>query len=254
MSVVAPVAARRWDGLEARALAAHCGVPGVEAYDEVGSTMDVAHAAAQRGAPSGFLVVADRQGQGRGRGGRAWASEPGAGVWASVVLRDVEAAAQGVLSLRIGLALAEALAPHCDVPVTLKWPNDLFAGAGKLAGILVEARWRGTAVEWLVAGVGVNVRVPPPPLAGAAVRAGTPRLAVLQGVAAAVQGAAARTGALDATELAAWAVRDRARGRRCSAPVAGEVDGIDADGAVRIRRDDGGVTRATAGSLVLAEG
>jgi BirA family biotin operon repressor/biotin-[acetyl-CoA-carboxylase] ligase len=253
VSLLAPVAARTWDGLEAAAIAGRCGVAGVEAYDDVGSTMDLAHAAAQRGAPSGWLVVADRQGQGRGRGGKPWASSPGAGVWASLVLRDVEPSAQGVLSLRIGLALAEALAPVCDDPVTLKWPNDLFAGDGKLAGILVEARWRGAAVEWLVAGVGVNVRLPPPTLAGAAVRDGTPRIAVLQAIAAAVQGAAARTGPLADAERAAWATRDRARGRRCVAPVTGTVEGIDADGALRARRDDGGIVRATAGSLVLAE-
>lgn len=245
------VAVRTWDGLHATQIAARCAVPGAEVHDEVGSTMDHAHEAARRGVPSGWLVVADRQRVGRGRGGRAWASESGAGVWASIVLRDVEPAAQGVLSLRIGLALADALSPLCHAPVTLKWPNDLFVGDGKLSGILVEARWRGAMAEWLVAGVGVNVRTPAAPLSGSAVRPTTPRIDVLRAITGAVQGAAKCVGVLRDDERAAWSARDRARGRRCLEPLTGTVEGITADGALHVRRDDGTLACATAGSLVL---
>jgi BirA family biotin operon repressor/biotin-[acetyl-CoA-carboxylase] ligase len=243
-----------YDGVLAASLAAACGATAVHIHDAVDSTMDAAHAAAHDGAPHGTVVVADRQRRGRGRGGRSWSSEPRAGVWTSVVLRHVPADAQGVLSLRIGLALADHLAPHVEAPVTLKWPNDCFVGAGKLAGVLVEARWRGDVAEWIVAGVGVNVRVPPPPLVASAVRPGVARPVVLAAVVQAIVVASRATGALTAAECAAWEGRDRTRGRRCVAPVVGVIDGIERDGALRVLGDDGAVLRATAGSLVLEEG
>ena len=112
---------------------------------EVASTMDVAHALAAEGAPAGVLVVADRQLRGRGRGGRPWESADGAGVWMTLLERPDDPRVIGVLALRLGLAMAEALAPFVDAPISLKWPNDLYVGHGKLAGILVEARWRESA-------------------------------------------------------------------------------------------------------------
>ncbi|MCU0618401.1 MAG: biotin--[acetyl-CoA-carboxylase] ligase [Gemmatimonadaceae bacterium] len=245
--------ARAYDGVDAQTLAGRCGAPSVAIHAACASTMDLAHDDAAAGAAHGHVVVADRQGRGRGRAGKAWASAPGAGVWTSIVLRELTPETVAVLSLRIGLALAEALDPLVDGVVSLKWPNDLFVGAGKLAGVLVEVRWRGAVPEWAVAGVGINVQLPPPPLVGAAVRGAVGRPAVLAAVVAATRAAAARRGPLDADECDAWRARDRARGRRCVAPLIGEVDGIDPDGALRVRTDDGTLARATAGSLRFME-
>ncbi|MCU0623796.1 MAG: biotin--[acetyl-CoA-carboxylase] ligase, partial [Gemmatimonadaceae bacterium] len=230
-----PAAEGTFDGLAAPALAAGIGAPSVAIHASCESTMDLAHADAAAGAGHGHVVVADRQGRGRGRAGRVWASAPGAGVWTSLVLRDLTPETLAVLSLRIGLALADALDPLVETPVSLKWPNDLFVGAGKLAGVLVEVRWRGAIPEWAVAGIGVNVQRPSPPLVGAAVRPGVTRPAVLAAVVGATRAAAERAGPLDASECAAWHARDRARGRRCITPLDGWVDGIDADGALRVR-------------------
>ena len=123
-------------------------MPAVHAFGAVGSTLDVAHALAPTAA-SGTLVIADEQTAGRGRHGRRWASEPGAGVWLTLIERPSDARALDVLSLRCGLNAAESLDDLAGAPVRVKWPNDLYVGACKLAGILIETRWRGTAPEWV---------------------------------------------------------------------------------------------------------
>lgn len=220
------------------------------AFDEIGSTLDVAHVLAAEGAASGTLVIADAQSAGRGRMGRSWRSEAGAGVWLTVIERPGSSRALDVLSLRIGLTLAPALDAFADDRVHLKWPNDLYVGDRKLAGVLVEARWRDRVPEWVAIGVGINVRVPRDEPRAVALRGGVSRIAVLEAAIPAVRAAAAREGLLDDSELAAFADRDLARGRRCLEPVAGTVRGIDASGALLV--DVGSeITVVRGGSLVL---
>src|SRR5204862_1572054 len=99
----------RYDGRRVETLALELSVPRVIAFESVGSTLDVAHELAAAGAESGTLVLADEQTSGRGRMGRAWRSEPGAGVWLTLIDRARGVAALDVLSLRIGLRLAATL-------------------------------------------------------------------------------------------------------------------------------------------------
>ncbi len=128
----------------------------------VGSTMDVARALAGRGAPEGTLVLAGEQTAGRGRHGRAWHSPPG-GAWFSLVLRpEIEPQAAGQVAILLGVALAEALREAYGVPVAVKWPNDLWLRSRKLGGILIELSAVGERLDWLVAGIGVNVNNPAP--------------------------------------------------------------------------------------------
>lgn len=233
-------------------LAAECGLARLEHYAVVGSTMDEAHRLAQAGAVAGTLVLADAQDGGRGRGGRSWASEPDAGVWLTLIERPRDPRALDVLALRIGLALAEALEPFCEGPIMLKWPNDLHVGTGKLAGILIEARWRESVPEWVAIGVGVNRRVPAAYPQAASVRADIPRDDLLRAMLPAMREAASRSGSLTPAECAAWAERDLAFGRQILEPHAGRAMGIDATGALRIADADGTTLTARSGSLVLA--
>jgi len=92
-------------------------------------------------------VIANEQTAGRGRGGKSWQSSPGAGLWLTLIERPADTSGLGVLSLRVGLAAAEALDRFAPEPIRLKWPNDLYIDRSKLAGILVEARWREQSVE-----------------------------------------------------------------------------------------------------------
>jgi BirA family transcriptional regulator, biotin operon repressor / biotin---[acetyl-CoA-carboxylase] ligase len=115
------------------------------------STNERARELASRGAPHGTLVTADEQTAGRGRQGREWVAAPGAALLMSVVLRNASA----TLPLAAAVAVCEAL----PVEAAIKWPNDVWIGRRKLAGILVEAR---PQEGWAVLGVGVNVHDAPP--------------------------------------------------------------------------------------------
>jgi BirA family biotin operon repressor/biotin-[acetyl-CoA-carboxylase] ligase len=216
--------------------------------------MDVAHALGAAGAATGTLVLADAQSGGRGRAGRRWRSPSGAGLWLTLLERPADASALDVLSLRLGLHAAEAVQPFAAAPVGLKWPNDLYVGAGKLAGILVEARWRDAHPEWVAIGFGLNVRAPAEEPQAAGLRVGAERLDVLAVLVPALRRAAAARGALTAAELARWAARDLAAGRPVRAPVAGTVVGITAAGAVRVRTAGGDERLVRQGSLEFADG
>lgn len=240
-----------YDGTDATTLAERAGVPLLEAHAELTSTLDRAHQLGAAGAAAGTAVVADQQTAGRGRFGRSWHSEPGTGVWVAVVERPSDVVALGVLSLRLGIALADALAPFTRADVRLKWPNDLWTEAGKLAGILVEARWRGSALEWVAIGIGVNVRAHPMEPVRAGLDAGTRRPDVLAAVCGAVRSATEATGLLGERELAAWSARDLAQGRAIDEPTVGTVRGLRADGALLVETPRG-VEGWQSGSLRLA--
>jgi BirA family biotin operon repressor/biotin-[acetyl-CoA-carboxylase] ligase len=223
-------------------------------HQEVASTMDEAHALASAGAPAGVVVIADRQVRGRGRGGQRWESSAGDGLWMTLIERPSDEDVVGVLSLRMGLALAEALDALADGPVSVKWPNDVYRGRGKLAGILIEARWRDAMVDWVAIGVGINRRVPSSMPQAATIRADVSRATLLAAVVPGMRAAAARQGPLSAEELEAWHRRDMARGRRIRLPVDGVVAGISADGALLVERGSAIEPESfRAGSLVFAD-
>ena len=242
-----------WEGHDAGALAIRCGVERLELFDVTDSTLDAAHALAEAGATSGTVVLADAQRAGRGRMGRAWSSEPGRGVWCTVVERSLDLPALDVLSIRVGLEVAERLDTSAGETVGIKWPNDLMLGTTKLGGILVETRWSGTSLAWAAVGVGVNVSTPVGLARAARLPKGARRPDVLVAVVAGVRAAAVRTGHLTAEELSRFRARDALRGRRIVEPHEGTVSGIEANGAlvVETRR---GAKRVRTGTIRMAEG
>ena len=218
----------------------------------VTSTMDEAHARASRGAPAGTLVLADEQTAGRGRGGNVWESETGVGVWCTLIERPTDAAAVDVLSIRLGLALALSLESFAAEPISLKWPNDLYVEQRKLAGILVEARWRDGALDWVAIGIGVNLVVPRQNHGAAALIAGTTRNQVLLRMIPAIRTVAQCHGILTAQEQHDWTQRDLATNRAVTAPVPGVVRGLERNGALRVEDASGVVHELRTGSLVFA--
>ena len=241
----------RLDGLTAGELALRLQLPRVELYESVGSTLDVAHRIAAD-APSGTLIVADEQTAGRGRHGRRWSSEPGAGLWLTLIERPTDARALDVLALRCGLYAAEALEPLADSPVCVKWPNDLYASGRKLAGILIETRWRGTAPDWVAIGFGLNVRAPELDTA-IGLAHGATRLSALERLVPALRRAASATRHLAADELTRWRARDVAVDRALTEPMAGRVAGIESDGQLVVISPDGATSRHRTGSLTFAD-
>jgi BirA family biotin operon repressor/biotin-[acetyl-CoA-carboxylase] ligase len=127
-------------------------------YDTVGSTNDTCRELAQGGAPAGTLVIADEQRQGRGRGGRRWFTAPGSAIAMSLLLRpELSTKADlGALNMLGALAVVEMLV-ELGLQASIKWPNDVLLGRGKVAGILTEAAWQGERLEYVVIGIGVNV-------------------------------------------------------------------------------------------------
>jgi BirA family transcriptional regulator, biotin operon repressor / biotin---[acetyl-CoA-carboxylase] ligase len=239
-----------YDGRDASTLAEFLELPRVLVFDQVGSTLDVAHTLGERGEPAGTLVLADAQTAGRGRMGRSWRSDPGAGIWLTLLERPASAESLGVLALRLALAVAPALEPFAGAATRLKWPNDVYVGDRKLAGVLVEARWRGPRLDWVAIGVGINVR-PPASFDGAGLAASAQRVDVLAAVVPRLRAAARAAGPLTDEELTCYASRDMALGRACTEPASGIVAGIRADGALLVDSTAGRVA-CHAGSLVLA--
>jgi BirA family transcriptional regulator, biotin operon repressor / biotin---[acetyl-CoA-carboxylase] ligase len=230
----------------------------VEHLPATGSTNDVAAALRVEGA----IVIADAQTAGRGRRGHTWFSPPGSGLYVSVVLtpaRATDAArAATLLTIGTGVAVAEGIERATGLRADLKWPNDLFAGARKLAGILAEAHG-----AFVVVGYGINLASDayPPDVRDRATsiesELGRPvdRSMVLVETAAAL---ADRyddllAGRFDAI-LDAWRTRaPRAFGARVewTTPAGvgtGVTDGIDPDGALRVRTA-AGVERIVGGEV-----
>ena len=216
------------------------------------STLDVAHRLAGQGAAAGTLVIANEQTAGRGRGGKSWQSTAGAGLWLTLIERPQDTSGIGVLSLRVGLAAAEALDRFAPEPIRLKWPNDLYIDRGKLGGVLVEARWREQSLEWIAIGVGVNVTRPEGVPTAAALEPGTSRVDALIELIPALREAALATGPLDDGELEEFNARDLARGKICLEPALGRVAGITAAGELLVALADS-VAPFRSGSLVLEE-
>lgn len=215
--------------------------------------MDVAHALAAEGAPAGTLVLADAQTGGRGRAGRRWLSPPGAGIWLTLLERPGDGGALDVLPLRLGLHAALAVQPFADGPVQVKWPNDLQIARRKLAGVLVEARWRDAQPEWVAIGLGLNVRPPEGMDDATGVGAEASRVAVLEALVPALREAARARGPLDADELRVYAERDAVAGRRVREPLPGVARRVLASGELLLAGDDGREHRLRQATLTFVD-
>lgn len=133
------------------------------ALTRTGSTNDDAQRAAAEGAVDGHVVVADTQAAGRGSQGRSWSSPSGSDLYLSIVDRPrVALAALPPLTLAVGLGVADTVQARLDAqghrePAQVKWPNDVWIGGRKCAGILVEASSMAQDVQAVVIGIGLNV-------------------------------------------------------------------------------------------------
>jgi BirA family biotin operon repressor/biotin-[acetyl-CoA-carboxylase] ligase len=131
-------------------------------FESTDSTMDRARELAVRGATGGTVITAEKQTAGRGRNGRTWSSRRG-GLFFTILERPRLALADYTLfSLVLQIAVARALSSICGKQVRLRWPNDVYLGEQKIAGIMTEVSGEADLVSWLTGGVGVNVNNPVP--------------------------------------------------------------------------------------------
>jgi len=101
------------------------------------------------------LVWAQEQTSGYGRKGTVWLAPPGRTLPFSFFERPSETTT--LWTARIALALYDTAASWSHAPLVLKWPNDLYAPTGKLAGFLVETQWQGSTLQAAFVGIGLNV-------------------------------------------------------------------------------------------------
>ncbi len=237
--------------------------PPVDAYDELDSTNAEARRRAEAGRGGPVWITAAVQTAGRGRRGRNWASPSGNLAATLLTTTDAPPAVAAQLSFVAALAAAD-LVDTClgEGAAQLKWPNDVLVHGRKAVGVLIESGARSDGRLWLAVGVGVNLAVAPDD---------TERPAT----ALADHMAAPPPGALDALDILAtrfeiwrqvweqdgfapisraWTARAHGLGGRCEARLPdrtlfGVADGLDEEGALRLRQDDGTLVRITAGDV-----
>ena len=130
-------------------------------YDTIGSTNTEAANQAKLGADEGLCVIADQQTAGRGRYGRTWISENGSGLYFSIVLRPkIELRYLPLITLTAGVAVHDAL-KEFRVRPDIKWVNDILVGdkddGKKISGILAETVETEKGLAVVVVGIGVNL-------------------------------------------------------------------------------------------------
>ena len=127
-------------------------------FDSIDSTNTKAQELAEKGYPSGTLVVADKQIAGKGRRGRNWESPSGCGIFMTLMLKpDINPNNASMLTLVSALAVAKALADITGKDAKIKWPNDIVIDGRKVCGILTEMSAQFDYINNIVIGIGINV-------------------------------------------------------------------------------------------------
>ena len=127
-------------------------------FDVTGSTNTQAKSLGEGDAPNGTLVVAGKQESGRGRRGRSFESPAGTGIFMTLLLRpEIEPQNASMLTLVSALAVAKGIEYMVDLPVQIKWPNDIVINGKKVCGILTEMSAQMDYVNYIVIGIGINV-------------------------------------------------------------------------------------------------
>jgi len=232
-------------------------------YPLTDSTNRVAVALARAGEPEGTVVTADVQTQGRGRSDHVWHSTAGKDLLCSLILRP-EREPHFVLPITLALSVAVSvcLSKALEIDILVKWPNDLLAPGGKIGGILAES-----SSGYVVAGIGVNVNSTrddfPAGLGAASCLSETgrthDRAALLADLLGTIETYYTRFKIDGFATLVSSYVdrlsvhRRRVRFEREGTWTAGCVDGVEADGALRVATDDGQVVQLYNETIAVEE-
>lgn len=221
-------------------------------FRSIGSTNERARQLAVKGAPGGTLVTAEEQTAGRGRQGRPWSTPAGAALaWSALIREEIEV--PGTLPLQVGVGVCEAVEFLGRSGVQAKWPNDIWIGGRKCAGILVEARPQD---GWAVIGVGLNLTIAddefPEELRGRATSVGG-GVTFDEAVEALNEGVGRRLALPVEETLTEFARRDGLRGRQVNWDEGeGVAAGIDRQGNLLVESPVGCLTTLNAGEVHLS--
>ncbi len=107
---------------------------------------------------NGSVILADEQSAGKGQVGNTWESAHSSNMLCSIVWKpdNLSVSEQSKISWMICLALHKLLL-RFGIDSSIKWPNDVFVGTQKIAGILIENQLEGKQISWVIAGIGLNV-------------------------------------------------------------------------------------------------
>ena len=246
----------------------HLGRPALY-WPVVGSTMDEAWRLIEQNPPAevrdGTLLVADEQASGRGRLQRAWWAPPASSLLLSLIFRPTLAPHQAQrITMICSLAVCEAIAEQSGLNPQIKWPNDVLIGKAKVCGILTELDVLGTRLSHVIVGIGINVNVDfraAPPLMSPATSLlaetghAISRLDLLVALLASLE---RRYSALQNGQSfhQEWASHMATLGERVEVASGSEhwtgmAVGVDPDGALLLRMDDGTTRRILAGDVTL---
>ena len=127
-------------------------------YDETDSTNNRAKDSGEKNGAHGTLFIADKQNAGKGRRGRAWESPSGKSIYMTILLRpQITPDKAPMLTLIMGLSVAEGIRKVSGAETEIKWPNDIVMNKKKVCGILTEMATEMEYVNYVVIGVGINV-------------------------------------------------------------------------------------------------
>jgi len=236
-------------------------------FEETDSTNDLALQRGRQGAAGGLAIFAERQTAGRGRFGRRWESASHRGLWFTLLLRpDFPLAQWSRLTTWAAAGVAAAVESATGLPAAIKWPNDVFLGGRKVAGILIESGTDREGRHFAAVGIGVNANHEaadfPPELIerASSLRLATGRLCDRAALAVAILTELAARHALLAADFPQLVTEASRRslllGRWVqlrSGPLLHEglAESLDADGQLCVRGVDGTATSFVAGEVTV---
>ena len=241
----------------------------VQLFPEVASTNTRAMELASHGAPEGTVVIAEMQTGGKGRLGRSWISPKG-NLYLSVVLRpDLPMHKAPLITLMGAVVVAAAIRDSCGLTAGIKWPNDILIAGKKVCGLLTEMSAEQDRIRHVVLGIGVDVNMPLGELP-AEIRAVTTTLAAEAGER--IDRTAFACALLERLDrayrafledpsaiLREWeslnvTINSRVRISGAGESFEGRAAGIDPEGRLIVKQDDGAVRTVAAGDVTILKG
>ncbi|MCC6545186.1 MAG: biotin--[acetyl-CoA-carboxylase] ligase [Nitrospirae bacterium] len=129
-------------------------------FDEVGSTNDVAMESGAKGLAEGLVILSEGQSHGKGRMGRTWVSPGNVNIYISILLRpDISPQYAPVMTMMSAISTARAITEVTGLETTIKWPNDILIDRKKVSGILTEMNAEQERINYIAAGIGINVNM-----------------------------------------------------------------------------------------------
>jgi BirA family biotin operon repressor/biotin-[acetyl-CoA-carboxylase] ligase len=238
-------------------------------FFKVDSTNAVAVRLGHEGEPHGALVIAEEQVAGRGQAGRAWHSEKSSGIYVTVLLRpEIPPMEAPLITLMTGLAVHAAIAEQTGLKTDIRWPNDVLLGGKKVCGILTEMHAEPGRVHFVVVGIGLNVNNETLPKELAAVATSlrieggraVSRIELLAKLLRHLErdyNQFVREGAAQAlrrfAEVSSFAEGRRVRIANGRESFTGTTAGLEPNGMLRVKRDDGRMEAVISGRVTEVE-